>query len=254
MKELSRKDFKILIANENMSQCKALSLIISHKGYSVVTVSNGPDVLKAADNEKLDMILMDIEMPLLDGIKTARCIKAGNSDIAIVLMTGYAFEELIKESIEMSPYSLIYKPFNFAKILRIIEEHRESEKASLVLLVDKDEEIFPMQERILMERGFETGRTFSADGAVELLRSRPLDIIFLDVVLPLLSCLEIFSELKRIKPDIVTVVTTAFREETSDIIRQSLSKSLSACIHKPFEIEEIIRLIEEVRKVKELRQ
>lgn len=77
---------KILIIEDEIKISRFLELELLHEGYEVIIVSNGRDGLDMATNEKFDLIILDLMIPLLSGIEVCRRIRK-TSDIAIIMLT-----------------------------------------------------------------------------------------------------------------------------------------------------------------------
>jgi len=90
------KKASVLIVDDNVSLCKTLSLILRHKGYDVATAADGSEAIMRVEERLFDMIFMDIKMPLMDGVETYRRIKRIRPEAAVMMMTAYAVEDLVK--------------------------------------------------------------------------------------------------------------------------------------------------------------
>jgi CheY-like chemotaxis protein len=65
----------ILVVDDNENLCKVMSSILRHKGYSVTTATNGLEAIEIMHKNPHDIVLMDIRMPLIDGIDAYLAIK-----------------------------------------------------------------------------------------------------------------------------------------------------------------------------------
>jgi len=84
-----KKPLSILIADDNFATQKLISLILRKNGYSIDTAINGIDVLSKLSQKTFDLILMDCNMPQMNGIETTQKIRAESAfkDIIIIAMT-----------------------------------------------------------------------------------------------------------------------------------------------------------------------
>ncbi|BBM66586.1 hybrid sensor histidine kinase/response regulator [Vibrio alfacsensis] len=81
----------ILVVDDNESLRKFTSILLEKQGFEVIQKEDGQQALNALDNNKIDLILMDIEMPVMDGVETSRRIRSANkaySTIPIIAHTG----------------------------------------------------------------------------------------------------------------------------------------------------------------------
>ena len=93
----------ILIVEDNPLNLELISDILEAHGYRLQAATSGSDALKMVDEEKPDMILMDIQLPGLDGLTITRMIKEKpeNHDLPIIALTAHAMrgdEEKAKEA------------------------------------------------------------------------------------------------------------------------------------------------------------
>lgn len=99
--------------------------------YEVVTANSGTRALKYLQQEKPDLILLDIQMPNRDGIETLREIRAmrGLEDIPVIMLTGVEDKSTVLESARLGIRDYILKPFSSedlrVRIRRVLEPERE---------------------------------------------------------------------------------------------------------------------------------
>ena len=116
----------ILLAEDNMVNQKVASLILAKIGYQVDVVATGLEALEAVSQRDYVAVLMDVQMPEMDGLEAVRRIRAANSSarnpaIPIIALTAHAMEEDRRISIEAGMNDHIAKPINseiLAKILK----------------------------------------------------------------------------------------------------------------------------------------
>lgn len=105
--------------------------------YEVITVNSGIRALKYLQQEKPDLILMDIQMPTKDGIETLREIRdmKGREDIPVIMLTGVEDKNSVLKSAKLGVRDYILKPFTskdlLARIRRVLEPEEENEQERL---------------------------------------------------------------------------------------------------------------------------
>ena len=82
--------------------------------YEVTTINSGVRALKYLEQEKPDLILLDIRMPVKDGIQTLREIRAmeDRGDIPVIMLTGVEDSQFVLESVKLGICDYILKPFH----------------------------------------------------------------------------------------------------------------------------------------------
>ncbi|MEI8313446.1 MAG: response regulator, partial [Verrucomicrobiota bacterium] len=92
----ARQPLRILLAEDNPSNQKLLSLVLGRLGYQADVASNGNEVLEALRVQPYDVILMDVQMPELDGLQATRMVRAGfpaELQPKIIALTAHASED-----------------------------------------------------------------------------------------------------------------------------------------------------------------
>lgn len=92
---------KILVAEDEKPMAKAMELKLSHSGFDVKTVFNGEEVLAIIEQEKFDLIFLDLIMPKLDGFHVLEELKKKNSTVPIVVLSNLGQEEDIRRAKEL---------------------------------------------------------------------------------------------------------------------------------------------------------
>jgi len=108
------RNLHILIAEDNAVNQKLMSRMIERQGHTVVVAGTGKAALEALAREPFDLVLMDCQMPEMDGFEAAQMIRkshlARNSDIPIVAMTGQTGEESRKACLAAGMNDYVSKP------------------------------------------------------------------------------------------------------------------------------------------------
>ena len=121
----------ILVVDDSISMCKSLSLILKHNGCAVITALDGLEAIERVREIPFDVIFMDIKMPVMDGVETYRRIKRIRPDPLVIMMTAYAVENLVDEALKEGAYSVLYKPLDMEKVLRMLVEILERRQRAL---------------------------------------------------------------------------------------------------------------------------
>ena len=118
---------RILVAEDDEVNLFAVRNLLTRNGHEVVTAQNGHEVLERFTEQDFDLILMDIQMPGMDGTEAARRIRAaeqatGKRSMPIIAMTAYAMsgdrERLLDEGLD----GYVAKPFSIKKLMDVITQ------------------------------------------------------------------------------------------------------------------------------------
>ena len=114
---------KILVIEDNESNLYLITYILRHNGYTVLEARTGEEGVKIASEKKPDLIILDIQLPGIDGIKTARRIRAlkTEGDIPIIALTSFVMDKDHERVLAAGCNGYIEKPINPETIMTEIE-------------------------------------------------------------------------------------------------------------------------------------
>jgi CheY-like chemotaxis protein len=117
---------RILLAEDNQVNRRLVELLMTRQGHEVVSVENGRKAVELAEQEHFDLILMDVQMPDMDGLEATRQIRAleravgGHRPILALTANAMRGDEEVCRQAGMDGY--IPKPFEAEKLLRAVSE------------------------------------------------------------------------------------------------------------------------------------
>lgn len=242
---------KILLVDDNISQCKTMAFILQRKGYDVTIAQDGPEAISLVEKNPYDIIFMDIKMPIMNGVEAYKRIKKIRPEVKVMMMTAYAVEDLVQEALQEGAHGIIYKPLDIEKVLGVIEKAKEDNQGALILVVDDDPSTCTTLKNILIRKGFRVSTANSGEEAITATKDERSDIIFIDMKLPTLNGLETYLAIKKIHPQAVAVMMTAYRQEMSELVEQAISNNAYTCLYKPLDMSIMLSLIAEIISRKE---
>ena len=104
----------ILIVEDNLPNRKLIEAILRPRGYNLLVATNGMEAIEMACREKPDLILMDLQLPMMSGYETTRRLKnlSSTSCIPIVALTAHVMAEDRQQAIASGCTGFIAKPIN----------------------------------------------------------------------------------------------------------------------------------------------
>jgi len=228
----------ILVVDDLKSIRLTLGGILEDEGYNVVLAENGYQAIEAAKQTSFGLIFMDIKMPGINGVQTFREIKKINPKAAVIMMTAYSVEELIKEALDEGAYAVVYKPFDVENIVSIIES---ALRKTLILIVDESFTDRETLKATLEERGYSVVTASTGAEALTRVKEKRFDIIFLDIRLPDIDGVQLFEQVKALDPAVAVIMMTGFSEE--ELVKKAISEGAYTCICKPFNVDKILALV-----------
>jgi len=120
-----RRAYRVLIAEDNIVNQRVAIYMMEKQGHHVSYVQNGEEVLDAMEKNIFDLILMDVQMPLMDGLKATELIRkkerATGAHIPIVAMTAHAMKGDRERCLAAGMDDYVAKPLNAADLSQAIE-------------------------------------------------------------------------------------------------------------------------------------
>jgi DNA-binding NtrC family response regulator len=242
-----KEKIKVLIVDDDTIIGETLKDIMMAKGFESIFVDSGEKALEAVKKDDFDFVLMDIKMPVMNGVEALKEIKKIRPETTVMMMTGYSVDDLIKEAIREGAYDVARKPLDIDRIIKLI---KESQNGVLVMMVDDDQSICTTFKDILEKKGMSLSVAHSGEEAIKKMKENPHDVIFIDIKLPRLNGLETYLELKKINPNVKAVVTTGYKDECQELIEKAKEENIYTCLYKPLDPAATVRLIEELSKKK----
>jgi len=118
---------RILLVEDEVINRMMTTTLLRRMGYTVFLAENGVEALRALDKDKVDAILMDIQMPLMDGIEATHHIRQGevpglDKTVPIIALTAYAREKDRKRFLELGMDDFVPKPLVAEELVRALEQ------------------------------------------------------------------------------------------------------------------------------------
>ncbi|WP_419786094.1 PAS domain S-box protein [Pseudodesulfovibrio sp.] len=125
--EAPQRPVRLLVAEDNDVNVMVTTLRLEDMGYQCIVAKNGMEVLDLIKREPVDLVLMDIEMPVLDGISATKAIRSAgpggsipDPDIPIIGVTAHALKEFRDKSLDAGMDDYVSKPVDFNELAVII--------------------------------------------------------------------------------------------------------------------------------------
>lgn len=126
--DLEDNEVKILIVEDSPDNVLLIQAYLKNTGYTVDVAENGDVALTKFKSNQYDLVLMDMEMPIMDGYTATGLIRVweknrGRQRVPIIALTAYAFEEDLHKSISVGCDDHVTKPVRKEKLLKVISHY-----------------------------------------------------------------------------------------------------------------------------------
>lgn len=115
------RSLRVLIADDEALLRLDIREMLEYAGHTVVgEAENGKAAVAAAEKEKPDLVIMDVKMPVMDGLEAARII--GEAKLApVLLLTAYSQQEIVKQATDSGVFAYLVKPIREEELFPAIE-------------------------------------------------------------------------------------------------------------------------------------
>ena len=113
----------VLIAEDENSNFRLLQVILKNSNLTIIRAFDGNDAVVKFENNTIDLILMDIKMPVMDGLEATRLIRQTNLTVPIIAQTAYAMQDDEKLGLEAGCTEYISKPIRPDNLLHLLNKY-----------------------------------------------------------------------------------------------------------------------------------
>ena len=119
---------KVLVVDDEDRIQKVCHRLLTQEGCEVALADNGIKGLKMIEDAHFDIVLLDLMMPGMSGMDVLTGIKARHPDTVIIVITGYATQEVAELSLQKGAFDYLAKPFTPDELRQVIRKGLESRK------------------------------------------------------------------------------------------------------------------------------
>lgn len=120
--------FNVLVVDDEADFLAILTKRLVKRGVSVFEARNGTDALSLIGAQHIDVVVLDVRMPGLDGIETLRAIKRFDDAIEVIMLTGHANVEAAVQGMELGAFDYLMKPMNIDELMFKLQDAYEARK------------------------------------------------------------------------------------------------------------------------------
>ena len=158
--------FNILVVEDDKNTRKLLSAILSNNGYNVLTATDGEDALSVLEHSHVDLMVIDVMMPKMDGYELTATLRDAGSQIPMLMLSAKQQVADIKQGFLVGIDDYLTKPFDFEELLlrikallrrsKIVNEHRLTvgntvlDYKSYTVITPESTETLPQKEFLLL--------------------------------------------------------------------------------------------------------
>lgn len=245
---------KIMIVEDNEKNLDLAKILLTNAGYKVVEARDGLEAIDKALEENPDLILMDMQLPLLDGYEACRRIKSDerSAGIPVIALTSYAMKGDREKSLDAGCAEYIQKPINPATFIEEIKPFLDlkipksgKECKIKILIVDDNFKNLDILQIMLESKGYEVMAAQNGQIALEKAGIKLPGLIISDILMPVMDGFALCREWKKdskLKEIPFIFYTATYLEKKDEEF--ALKLGADKFIRKPVEPDEFIKIIQ----------
>lgn len=258
----------ILIIEDDEKNTKLIRAILERENYEVISTIEARSGIELARKHRPFLILMDIQLPGIDGLSATRIIKSDPKigGIPIVGVSAHAMEEDIKKALQAGCSGYITKPIDVHSFLQtlkeaVMKESKESARKNAgltglpkkILVVDDNPLNVKLFSSRLEREGLEAIPAYNGREALAKIMVEPIDVILLDLMMPVMDGFEVLEKLKSSQStkNIPVIVITAMTEAEERL--NKLEAKADELLAKPVSTMELIIRVRSMLHLREIK-
>ncbi len=109
---------RILIVDDEAGMVDVLKGFLSSRGYLVSTAADGPEALQKVQDEAPDAVLLDVNLPRMNGLEVLRRIRKSDPEVGVIMVSGLTDEETGRAAFALGAMAYLTKPVDFRALER----------------------------------------------------------------------------------------------------------------------------------------
>jgi two-component system NtrC family sensor kinase len=235
----------VLIIDDDRIICEQLQNELRRNFFTTFLATSGEQALEIYDREDIDIVILDIMLPDIDGLDLLSDIKTTEKSPEVIVITGYGTQEIAVLSLRRGAIDYIEKPIDnnelMAALGRAIEKISEKDMMKYrpdLLVLDDERESVRALKSFLENEGFRVLPAYSGQEALDLISSNKIDVILADIKMESMDGVEVLVRAKKLYPDIEGIMITAYKDQ--ELAVKALRAGALDYIIKPINLEELL--------------
>jgi DNA-binding NtrC family response regulator len=233
---------RILVVDDDPNMVQTLCDILEMRGWETVRAFNGLEAVRQAADKKVDVVLMDVKMPQMNGVEALQQMKKTNPAIRIILMTAYAAPDLLAQAEEAGVVSIMRKPIDLPSVLTLLEA--ASKGARSVLVVDDDAAYLRTMSDLLSRHGIIVMQARTLAEALERFERQPPAAVLIDLRLDGINMSEHLLAFREMSPGVLLVLHSGYVEELARAVEGAPQGLIAAAFTKPMAVERLLEFLD----------
>lgn len=115
-------DFRVLLVDDEIDFLETLVKRLRKRKLDVLSASSGRQALEILGKEPVDVVVLDVRMPDMDGIATLKAVKKISPSVEVIMLTGHASLEVAIQGMELGAFDYLMKPMDIDELLYKLQD------------------------------------------------------------------------------------------------------------------------------------
>jgi CheY-like chemotaxis protein len=238
------RQLRILVVDDDIDNAQSLGELFELEGHFCKVVHSGEDAVRAFMAEEFDVAFMDVMMPGRNGVESFLEIKRLKPDAHVYMMTGYSVEQLLQQAIDGGAKGVFEKPVDIEKVIASLT--KVDEPGGVVLVAEDDPDFGPMLRQMIVQAGYKSELVTNGADAIARVMAGKVEVLILDLKMPLMSGIEVYTTLKEYGRLVPTIIITANAAEYGESLSSLDDVSVTGILSKPFDPGMLLQRLEKL--------
>lgn len=251
MKSQKKPEHRILIVDDSVMMRNALKNELEPLNLDIWEAANGKEGLETALKQKFDLIITDVDMPVMNGVDFCRQLKerGPTRHIPVAMLSSFDSDSDIDKGFQVGASAYISKnedKSNLRETVSGILAETTMRRKQWILVVDDSSTVIHIVEKGLVQAGFRVLTAGNGKEAMNILKSKRPDLILSDIDMPVMNGFQ-FCRAFHSMPDFASipfVVMSSMNDRGA--MKRMLRHGAVAYITKPFNVDQLVILIEKL--------
>jgi two-component system, NtrC family, response regulator HydG len=233
---------RILVVDDDRDFAESLAEVLRLDGHEVDTVYTGERALERFRQRDYDLTFLDVKLPGRSGVERFLEMRKLRPHARVFMTTGFSVQQLLDHAIASGASGVLQKPLDPERLLEMVNRI----KPQGVLVADDDPDLMASVRDLLEGSGYQVCVARDGRKAIDRVLAGAVDILILDLRMPVLNGLEVYLELKRQGRSLPTIIVTAYAREEAETLDKLRTLSVTGILTKPFDPAELLAVIEKL--------